>query len=369
MKPLKFTDPIHIVHGASTHGSLRHGFKKLKPEVISLWDSLIAGPCDVDRERHGLARVDFLNSEWNRLEPRRRKRQTRINMEENASVILSYRGISTALTAIPSDRPIVIWSVPTLSDRLSLWWTFDAIDHLGLDRQRIWLCRPRPVLDFEQTEDEALLTGMGCFLGSAFLRGFTDLQQLSSRVIRAGAGLWRRFAGPSPSLFEKACLKKEALFPEVGRLLQYYARLFPSWRRAGSKRMRLSYLDQFILDALSTENWKRPTEVLRADQETFLFLMSLLNGDLWLPNRLLDWAEHDKDNPFVLAREERAGVSPYSWRSYRLTARGEAVRRRGMTSVSDAPGFHIGGCQVYDPGRPWVSILNRANTHEEFSVQ
>jgi hypothetical protein len=361
MRPLNFTDPIHIVHG-SAGGTVYHTVKKPRPDLIVLTDSLMAGPCKIDRDRHGEGRLAYWQFEFDRQEsPRRRLRPT-IVMDRNRLDVISYRGFIAALASFPSDRPIVVWSTPSLSDRVTLWWTLDAIDHLGLDRNRIWT--GQPCLDHEATEES--LMGLGVYPESAFLRGFESLQPLSAGLLRAGSGLWRSFAGPSPLLFEQACLKRRMFFSEAITLLEYHARLFPGSPRGRSGQLKLSFLDQFILGGLSTDDWKRPFDVLQADKEKFYFLMNMLNGDQWMPRRLLDWSEHEKDNPLVVRRHERTGVNHFTRTSYLLTARGQTVRRDGMTSVADAPPLHVGGCSVHDPEHPWVSFVDNAGIHVEF---
>lgn len=170
---------------------------------------------------------------------------------------------------------------------------------------------------------------------------------------------------PSPVLFEEACLKRQKFFPELANLLIFYARMYPSSFRGNTRQLRLSFLDQFILDGLSTEDWKRPVDIIRANQDRFLFFMKL-NGDLWISSRLQDWAEHDKGEPLVRERQERGGVNSHTWRAYLLTARGQAVRDQGLKSVADAPRLSIGGCVVHDPERPWVSVVKTNGTHVAF---
>lgn len=363
MKPLSFTDPIHIIHGHSAGGSVYQLSKKPRPDIVVLTDSLLRGPSSVDRERHGQGRVTYWQSENDRRESPRRRKRPRFDIDHDRRDVVGFSNFAAALASFPDDRPIVVWSAPNMSDRLSLWWAFDAIDHLGLDRRRVWLGQPHA--DHEENDD-SLLLGLGTHHPTAFLSGFATLQPLSARLLRAGSLLWRRFAGPSPALFEEACLKRQEIYPEIPKFLHYYARLFPSLTRGRTRRMQVSFLDQFILNGLSTADWRLPIDVLHGNKQQFLFLMNFLPGDLWLPSRLLDWAEHEREDPLVLGRDERTGVSSFTRRSYLLTARGETVRRRGMASITDAPRLHIGGCEVYDPRRPWVSLVNKVGAHAKF---
>jgi hypothetical protein len=353
MKPTSFTDPIHIVHGAGAGGTVYQSAKKPRPDVIVLMDCLTLGPCAADPDWHGQCRGAYWHAQEETDQPRRRKKQPPYVYDRDQFSIISVQGLAAFLEKYPADRPVMIWSTPTLSDRLTLWWLLDALNCLKLDRRRFWLCQPRPAVD---PGEDVWTLGLACWPVEWFRRGFADAQLLSTRMLQGGAFLWRSFAGPSPIRFRQSCLKRDRLFPEVTKLLALYSLFFPKLARKNSTFVRLSSLDQFLLGNLSTNKWRRPYDIFMADQEEFIFLMGLINSDFWLRRRLFDWTEHQKLDPILLTRPENRGVSPFTTISYRLTSRGQEIQQRGMNNLSAAPLWEIGGCKIYDPERPWVSF-------------
>jgi hypothetical protein len=125
-----------------------------------------------------------------------------------------------------------------------------------------------------------------------------------------------------------------------------------------SSQLRLSGLDQVLLDHLGTDAWVRPHHFLQDRRffEEFLFLI----GDESLLARLHAWAVHNPTDPVLLARQV-AGASDWTNRAYRLTPLGERLRRHGLDSPHQAPPLFVGGCRVYTGTNPWV---RRTNGHD-----
>jgi hypothetical protein len=257
--------------------------------------------------------------------------------------------LAAALEAFPPDRPVVLWTAALWKEQLSFWWTLDAIRRAGLKPERFWVAQPRCTHTHH--------TSLGCFNRAEMHRAFADRQPLSSEMLRSGASLWRKFAASSPRAFETARKNGSGPFPDLPTVAEVYGWFFP---QAGSRsaRLRLSVLDQALFDHLRADSWVRPIDCLMRDRRFVEDIIALL-GDQWPLWRLHQWAHHGADDPALLARSEQ-GASSWVNVSYRLTARGERMRVRGLETGHEAPPLFVGGCQVYGGNNPWVRRGGRA---------
>jgi hypothetical protein len=79
-------------------------------------------------------------------------------------------------------------------------------------------------------------------------------------------------------------------------------------------------------------------------------------GDLFLPRRLEQWADHDSSAVVERATGPKpADGYPMLSLVYRLTGRGMKLRE-GLERLADAPGLPIAGTEAYSTSSPWVVL-------------
>src|SRR5437899_12459629 len=109
-----FDEPVHIVLGDGTAGTLR------SCKVIVLRDNLAWGPSDPDPVRHGeqrraFWRNDLLEVRWSL--PSRLRKQC---VDALATEVFSAQQLATAIQAYPENRPVLLWTAALWQERLSL---------------------------------------------------------------------------------------------------------------------------------------------------------------------------------------------------------------------------------------------------------
>src|SRR5438067_351981 len=145
----RFDEPVHIVLGDGTAGTLR------SCKIIVLRDNLACGPSALDPVRHGEQRRAFwrnwvLEGPWS-VSPRVKKRR----LDSLAAELFSAQQLATAIQAYPDNKPLLLWTAPLWRERLSFWWTLDAICQAGIHRERLWIAQPKLIHPAQ--------TSLGCF--------------------------------------------------------------------------------------------------------------------------------------------------------------------------------------------------------------
>jgi hypothetical protein len=113
----------------------------------------------------------------------------------------------------------------------------------------------------------------------------------------------------------------------------------------------LSRFDQSIFDALATDDWRRPTDLIKKNSALLEYWIA--DGDTAFLYRLEQWADHSPKNPALERREDHDNRNPFR-ASYRLTSLGARIRNEGITVPEEAPSLFVGGCRVYSSKRIWV---------------
>jgi hypothetical protein len=149
-------------------------------------------------------------------------------------------------------------------------------------------------------------------------------------------------------------------FPDLPAVAEVHGWFFPQVN-GRSRRLRLSRQDQTLLDFLHPDEWVRPHAFVR-DKRFFDEFYLLIFWEM-VTDRLHAWATHRADDPAVLSRKVE-GVSSWTHVAYRLTARGERIRRSGLEQADEAPPQFIGGCCVYSGRNPWV----RRNRGQQWQI-
>jgi hypothetical protein len=323
---------IHVVRGDSGAGTLR------PRHFVVLRDTLSVGPCSVDPEKHREKRHTYWRENLEEdLAGRPHQRDQYLHSLDQD--IFAAAQLADALRAFPGDQPVLLWTAALWRERLTFWWALDAIERTGLPRER-----------FEVAEPEVRDLTIGCFPEESFRSAFARRRPLSARTLREGASLWRKFASPSPRLFEEARLRGSEAFPDLSVVAEPLGWFFPRVEDEAGKRLRLGTLDQLLLDQLSPDDWLRPVELLRERRvlEHFFPL-----GDELIGRRLRAWSAHQPTAPLLLHRQVK-GVNRWTRVEYRLTSSGLRIREEGLGRAEEAPLLEVGGFRAYAGKPPWV---------------
>ncbi|WP_437953219.1 hypothetical protein WME98_22895 [Sorangium sp. So ce296] len=263
------------------------------------------------------------------------------------------------------EPPVVMWTTESLDDRVNLWRTCSYLRSLGIRSNDVLIVEfervhgtmkrfPEPprIPPFDCTgsvahhPDEVLLDRLG--------KARPWPVERYERAVR----LWESYADENPLSFVESCISGVEGFPELASLWALLSCFFP--RKTAGGALRLSRYDDLLLTILSVEEWQTPVKVICNKSQLGLYLRDLMSctGDLFLGDRLAQWAKHD-----VSAAVERApGPKPpnagYPLLStvYRLTERGERLRDEGLDELTDAPSLPIAGTEAYSASAPWVLL-------------
>jgi hypothetical protein len=349
--PFEIQEAVHLFHGDSSAGTARYG--GWGRHLVVARDTLSWGPCDRDPVRHGkkrrahwLAYDRLLLRTHPGLAPRiaRETAQGRRRVEKE---IFAAPELLKALAGHPLRRPIVLWTTPTWSDRLTLFWALDALHDLDIEKRAVWVAQPRWTSPRVPVSEASL----GCFNPDQLQDAFALAQRLSGGMLEEGGALWRKYSWPSPLAFDEARRRGSQLFPELSQLAEVHGKHFP--RVSGrSRRLRLSELDELFLSRFRPDRWLRPIDCLKRPLiRDAVFTTLATHGETFFTHRLRVWAR-ERDPP-LLQRDLPEG-GHYHRVSYRLTPRGALLLERGLERPEEAPPLFTGGCLVYSGKRSWV---------------
>ena len=249
-------------------------------------------------------------------------------------------GLEELRAAIANDAPVVLWGTRAYSDLVWLWWGLDALRHIGAEKERFFLARPRP-------QDARDTTG-GSTSGEARI-ALEAARPITDDEWREGSDLWLEFASPSPLAFDEARRTGSSVFPELTSSAELHGAWFP---RLAVGRLQLSEIDDDLLGALD-DSWRTTHDVFgRLTQERAERVACRFHPFIAI-HRLRDWASLG-----VLEREVQVDENPFAQDRFRANDRTRTLLERGLDNVGDAPQLYIGGCVVNDPASPWVRIEN-----------
>ena len=345
--PAAIEEPAHAIYGDSAWGSLHSGGGR---EFLRLRDPLCLGPCDVDPTRHKRKRRAYLLSlAEGYAGPHADWYQDYVN--DLARSALAAPDFAAHCAEFDPGKPIVLWTTTSWPDRVVFWWILDCIQRTALDRERFWVCELSLPQRFNPEHFHPPKT-LGAFSPEAYQTGFRRLRPLTAKLLKCGARLWQTYAGPSPIEFAKARRRSPRFFPDLPFVTKTFRGFFPQAVGRGRGQLRLSDVDQKILDTLETDRWLRPVDLVKKDFD--LFDLCCFSGDWFLNRRLWEWATHKKRTPVLLSREEPGAGSDFMAMSYQLTARGRRLREWGLEASDDAPTLFHGGFQIYATDKTWV---------------
>jgi hypothetical protein len=339
--PTDISGCTHIMRGDSAGGSLSQGAKGVRRNLLVLRDTLSQGPCCRDPRRFGAVRRDYWQ-QWFEREDLFVREGLASYLQEWDTIDAS--GLLAALGRFDPAQPVVIWTLASWIERLTLWWILDAFRRGGTIPDRVW------IVDVPQ-DRRYRIGALGGYTTQELQEAFPLRQPLGADAMREGAALWMKFAARSPAAFDTARRTGSTWFPDLPESAAPHCLYFPLSACSG-ETLRLNHSDQVLFDNLSATRWKRPVTLLNSpDIESAFF--HLFDLDI-LAQRLHDWAGHRPLSPALEVRPEPRGINIWTNASYRLTEAGCRLRDRGLDRATDAPPFWAGGCQVYAGRNPWV---------------
>lgn len=317
--------------------------------IVECHDVLSHGPSRDDPKDHREARIDYWEGLYRRVLGSK-EGETEAFDRALASLkdsYLSTEQLGSIARHLADQHRLVVWTTPTLQDRLALWMVFEACQQADVPARRIATAEPkfpstwgegyRPLRDLEHSD---------------LLDGFEDIFYPEELYVDAGAQLWQTFASASPRKFAISLSHTEKFFPEIETLGEEYGVLFPRRRGEHSERMWLSSLDTALLGTLERGQWRTTFEVLGAEAlQTFHFV-----DDLATAARLHDWADEAESPPYVRVRDSgRDGL--FDAREFTLTERGERLLDEGFEPFDSAPIAEIGSARIHAGPQPWVRVV------------
>ncbi|WP_437591088.1 hypothetical protein [Sorangium sp. So ce1000] len=251
----------------------------------------------------------------------------------------------------------------SLHERVNLWRACSWLRHLGVP------CSDVLIIEFElvygtmkRSPEPPRIPPFDCSASVAHHPDEILLDRLAKarpwpverhdRAVR----LWESYADENPLPFVESCARGVEGFPELGPLWELLSRFFP--RRSPEGTLRLSRFDELILSILSAEEWQTPVRVFCNRTQLGLDLRDLgsCTGDLFVEDRLAQWAKHGSS----AAVERAPGPKPPGHRMlsnvYRLTDHGQRLRDVGLDRPTDAPSLPIAGIDGYSASAPWVLL-------------
>ena len=254
--------------------------------------------------------------------------------------------------------PVAVWFSGNLQERVSLWRVLHRLRALGIPHRDVF-----PV-EVDTVAPEGVRAGAPPPFDCG--RSVADHPDpvLSERLATArpwprarhdrAVRLWESYVDRDPLPFVRSSLRGMKMFPELEGAWSFLSAFFP--RRTGKGGLRLSRYDELLLGVLCSE-WQTPVKVFIHDSPTGneLFRFGSCAGDVFLANRLAQWAEHGESPPVERMAGPRPGSPMLSW-TYRLNERGARLREEGLEHLTDAPVLPVAGVEAYAPDAPWVLL-------------
>jgi hypothetical protein len=263
------------------------------------------------------------------------------------------------------ELPVVLWVSVSLHERVNLWRACSWLRHIGI------ACSDVIVTEFEfvygtraSPPESPIVPRFNCSASVADHLDKVLLDRLDEscpwpveRYDRA-VRLWESYTDEDPLAFVESCMAGVEGFPELAPLWGLLSCFFP--RKTTEGALRLSRFDELILTILSAEDYKTDVSVFCDKSQSGLDLREILSctGDLFLEDRLSQWARHDSSAAVERAPGPKPPNAGYPMPSdvYRLTEHGMRLRDKGLAQLSDAPRLPVAGTEAYSLAAPWVLL-------------
>ncbi|WP_437740633.1 DUF1835 domain-containing protein [Sorangium sp. So ce302] len=260
------------------------------------------------------------------------------------------------------ELPVVLWVSVSLHERVNLWRVCSWLRHIGIACSDVLIVELERVYGtMNRFREPPSMPRFNCSASVADHLDNVLLDRLAKscpwpveRYDRA-VRLWESYADEDPLPFVESCMAGVEGFPELAPLWELLSSFFP--RKTTECSLRLSQLDELILTILSAGEYQTDVPVFCHKSQSGLELRELLSctGDLFLEDRLAQWARHASNEFVEPAPDVRPDVAMKSW-VYRLTERGAQLRDRGLDQLADAPRLPVAGTEAYSPVAPWVLL-------------
>ena len=257
-------------------------------------------------------------------------------------------GLQNAFRRCPSPKPLVLWTSRTWQDRVTTWCLMSVLGTANVDPARLWIAEP-------YRSDYGVMEGLACYPIRDLQHALERAVVMEQALLREGQALWQKFSSPSPVALDTALRKGSRWFPGLPDAARHYRTWFPRWH-AGRKSVRLSALDEFLLETFDETEWRTPLSVFKRDR--FFRDMMRVVSDVACVDRLLQWLEYEYSDP-VLEFQRVKGLNQFTSLSFRRTPFGHRLLDAGLPSIDAAPPVFIGGCKVYSGDAPYVCVQER----------
>jgi hypothetical protein len=254
---------------------------------------------------------------------------------------------------------VVVWVSASIVQRVNLWRTCSWLRHLGIATRDVHILEfeamPPPSMPEEPMPSFECTISVANYPDTVLLEHLARARPFSLARYDRAVNLWDKYTDENPSRFVRSCLRGVKGFQELAPLWRFLSCLFP--RRTPEGALRLSRFDELILTILSGE-WQTPVAVFVHKSEPGVELRQLLSciGDLFLPERLDQWANHGSNAAVERAVGPKPPDYPMLSSVYRISERGIQLREAGLEQLTDAPTLPIAGTEAYASGAPWVLL-------------
>lgn len=339
---------ISLCPGESFSVALRTlGFQR----IVTIDDNLMVGPCGTSYDEHLRKRKRFWKDFMTHF-PEVTDRSD-IHAWPIHRRLISKSRFGRLLGSASSDTRIILWTTPSLKDRVVYWWLLNAMSSYGTRVKRCWVVEPK-VLDKRNN----VFLPLGSLDLMEIAEAFPSSMPLTKSEMKLGKALWRAFSSCMARDLFSALRKSAEKGAEYRAMAEDYLKFFPALHDG---RFLLSQVDQVIFDHLAARSWKRPIDLLSSK---FVKMLFLLTGDEFLPLRLHCWAAATPSDPVLLSRAEPDGRGIFHSASFALTARGVEIKRNGLNRLDEIPRVHLAGC-VGNKNKGWVRITQGGQSRIE----
>ncbi|MFW5966097.1 MAG: DUF1835 domain-containing protein [Persicimonas sp.] len=317
--------------------------------VVAFPDLLTHGPVATDPKRHRKERLAYWRSLMEKVVARPGSDAVDEAMALFEEGYVSTEQVGSAAAQAADDAQIVIWTTPTLEDRLFLWFCFEALFAEGIEAGQMATAEPQIRLE-APGEEPARFASLRSLEPDELVTGFDELFYPKHVYVEAGANLWETFASASPRQIAISIPHTTKFFPEFDVFAEDYGRLFPVARGDGAERLGLSTLDADLFSRLEVDREQTAAEIIDAELgQRYSFL-----DELVLLARLCDWGDFEPDDPYVTYAADAEADDVFERHAFGLTERGASLLEEGFEAGRKLPLFYVADSRLYAGKKPWV---------------
>jgi len=316
--------------------------------VVEFSDNLAHGPSHRKPKRHRELRLDYWYDLYEHLLDDGNAATEAVDSLHDT--YLSTEQLGSVMAHHAAERRVILWTTPTLEDRLFLWFAFEAASRADVSVDRIATAEPHVAV----TPEEETYFALRDLEVDELAEGFDNLVYPKEIYAQTGAQLWQTFSSSSPRKFAISVPHTEKFFPNITNLAERYGWMFPVAESEDADRVFPSRFDRTLFRAVPDDAWAPPTEILGGELvEDFPFV-----DDLAVAARLVDWADASEHAPYLERRVEDADGGPFGRLAFRRTARADRICEEGLGEDDDPPLLLLGDCRIYAGEPPWTKVVD-----------